>query len=354
VWHYGEQAVELVTNDEGNVVGAITQRDDGTYVKYTTTLGVILATGDFSGDQTMMWALCREAAEWSARNGGTEQDCFGFGETGQGHKMACWIGAQIEPAPRATLAIGSGAGGPWGLTPMLWLNADGKRYMNEASIQLDLPATRFQPGGNICCITDANYAKSVKNAGLDHWAPNFGREDYWNELVEDVEAVPVDDPAGAECRNMYVAERDAKLVYAASTLEGLLGFLGYEGEALQTALAQIERYNELCAKGVDEDFGKEEVLMVPITEPPFYGSYVVNDKGASFMTPATVAGLVTNGDLQVLNAEGEVIEGLYAVGNCLGGRYGMGYVAPFAGNSIGMAMTHGRVAGKLITGQDVL
>lgn len=29
-------------------------------------------------------------------------------------------------------------------------------------------------------------------------------------------------------------------------------------------------------------------------------------------------------------------------------------VPPFAGNSIGMAMTHGRVAGKLITGREVL
>lgn len=42
------------------------------------------------------------------------------------------------------------------------------------------------------------------------------------------------------------------------------------------------------------------------------------------------------------------IKGLYAAGNCLGQRYGVGYSTPSAGNSIGMAMTHGRVAGKIM------
>ena len=42
------------------------------------------------------------------------------------------------------------------------------------------------------------------------------------------------------------------------------------------------------------------------------------------------------------------IKGLYAAGNTLGQRYGTGYSTPSAGNSMGMAMTHGRVAGKII------
>ena len=42
-----------------------------------------------------------------------------------------------------------------------------------------------------------------------------------------------------------------------------------------------------------------------------------------------------------MNKDWEPIEGLYVAGNCLGGRYGFGYSTPFAGNSVGMAMTHG-------------
>lgn len=352
-WHYDEAGVKLLTDDNGDVIGAVTKKGDGSYVKYLTSLGVILATGDFSGNYEMLVNLCPEPIEWVLYHGGDIEQVGGMGEQGDGHRMACWIGAQMEPYTRSTLAIGSGAGGPWGLTPMLWLNSEGKRFMNEASIQMDLPFSRVQPDGNICCITDANYALNVKNAGLDHWAPNFGRVDYFTEMCEDIAAVPVDDPAGGECRNMYVAERDAKVVYAASTIEGLLGILGYEGDSLKNALAAVERYNELCEAGEDSDFGKDLCLMNPIKEPPFYASANYNDGGSSFFTPATLAGLMTNDDLQVLDSSGRPIGGLYAVGNCLGMRYGLGYVAPFAGNSIGMAMTHGRVAGKLITGQPV-
>ena len=41
-------------------------------------------------------------------------------------------------------------------------------------------------------------------------------------------------------------------------------------------------------------------------------------------------------------------QGLYVAGNCLGGRYGFGYSTPFAGNSVGMAMTHGWTAGHQV------
>ena len=69
----------------------------------------------------------------------------------------------------------------------------------------------------------------------------------------------------------------------------------------------------------------------------------------------TLAGVTCNENLEVMNAStDEPIGGLWAAGNCLGGRYGTGYATPFAGNSIGMAMIHGRVAGKLATGQAVL
>ena len=53
--------------------------------------------------------------------------------------------------------------------------------------------------------------------------------------------------------------------------------------------------------------------------------------------------------LMVLDMSGKKIKGLYAAGNCLGGRYGLGYSTPCAGNSIGMAVTHGRLAGQFIS-----
>ena len=63
----------------------------------------------------------------------------------------------------------------------------------------------------------------------------------------------------------------------------------------------------------------------------------------------TVAGLVTDDNFNVLREDYTTpVKGLYAAGNCLGQRFGIGYSTPSAGISIGIAMTHGRVAGKYV------
>lgn len=55
---------------------------------------------------------------------------------------------------------------------------------------------------------------------------------------------------------------------------------------------------------------------------------------------------MTDDTLTVIRPDYTRVRGLYAVGNCLGQRYGNAYSTPTAGVSIGMAMTYGRVAGK--------
>ena len=62
-----------------------------------------------------------------------------------------------------------------------------------------------------------------------------------------------------------------------------------------------------------------------------------------------MSGLITDETQNVLRKDDWTpIKGLYAAGNCLGGRYGFGYSTPFAGNSIGMALTHGWLAGRTV------
>lgn len=58
---------------------------------------------------------------------------------------------------------------------------------------------------------------------------------------------------------------------------------------------------------------------------------------------------MTDDKLRVLNKEGQPIKGLFVCGNTLGGRYGLAYNTPFAGNNLGMALTHGWLAGKFAT-----
>lgn len=354
-WHYGERALKLITDDSGAVVGAIAQKlEDESYVQYNVTNCVILCTGDYSCEPTMVWNLNPDISEYNSRQGLTKDDLMGMsGGLGDGQKMGCWVGGVMEPTPRASMNTGGGGGGPWGTCPYLFLNAEGKRYCNEANSVGITAATLAQPVGIVTTVTDANYYHTLKYAGLDHGAPNYGRPVYYEELVEDMEAIELENPEGGPVRSCTIAERNPNTVYASETLEGALKLAGYEGDALQTALDEVAKYNELCATGVDSQFGKDAIYMVPVDTPPFYTSPSNNSKTTSAGL-VTLAGLETNDDLQVVDVTGKVIPGLYAAGNCLGERYGNSYATPFAGNSIGMAMTHGRVAGKIATGQEVL
>lgn len=355
VWRFGEQALKLTTDDSGAVTGAISQKlDDESYVEYKAKTGVILCTGDYGGNNKMTWNLNPDISEYNSRQGQTQDDLMGFSDcTGDGQKMACWVGGVMEPTPRAAMNTGGGGGGPWGTCPYLFLNASGMRYCNEANAVGITAATLAQPVGIVTTVTDANYYETLKHAGLDHGAPNYGRPEYYEELVDDMNAIEPENPNGGQVRTCTIAERNPSTVYSSATLEGALKLAGYDGEALETALKQVAAYNELCKAGTDSQYGKDAKYMVPVETAPFYTSTSNNTKTTSAGL-VTLAGIETNDDLQAVGPDGAVIKGLWAAGNCLGERYGNSYATPFAGNSIGMAMTHGRVAGKLITGQDVL
>ena len=351
-WHFEEDATVLVQDDAGNVTGAITKGSNG-YVRYNASIAVVLATGDYCQNADMLWGLQDELVEWAMRAGKSKEDLAGMSPNmGEGIKMACWAGGFMEASPRATNQNGSGANGPWGVCPMLWINAEGKRFMNEASVQQNFPEIIRQPKGLIAAITDANWAESVKNGAPDHGSPNFGRPEYFTELQEDIAKVELESPEGTECRTMCIAERSHKVVYGSATLEGLLGLLGYEGAALDNALATIEHYNELCRAGLDSDFGKDSVCMVPIETPPFYASTAKNERWLG-VGLGTMGGLEADDTMNVVDKDGVPIKGLYAIGRCLGGTFGFSNPNPWAGKNIGSAVTLGRVCGKLLTGQEV-
>ena len=150
-WHYGERALKLTTDESGAVTGAISQKvdDEDTYVQYNAKTGVILCLGDYGGDNKMVWNLNPDISEFNSRQGLTEDDLFSpFADcTGDGQKMACWVGAVMEPTPRASMNTGGGGGGPWGTCPYLFLNANGERFCNEANAVGVTEATLLQPVG---------------------------------------------------------------------------------------------------------------------------------------------------------------------------------------------------------------
>lgn len=346
--------------DGDAVAGAIVKGPDG-FIQLNAKKGVILCTGDFSSNTDMVYNLLDEVAEFGTLAGADRAELGGFGRDGMGHKLACWAGGAMEPHPRPTMD--GGMPGAWGTTPYLFLNSQGNRFMNEAMAQMiGETFLRCTPPGNINIITDSKFMQAIEQVGCDHGAPNWGNPAQVYAMQEAVEAM-VPGPEGAIIPSTDVVKLDGgekedfggsgggghepkPNCFAANTLDELLGYLGYEGETKANALAAIERYNELCASGVDTDFGKDAQYLIPIDTPLFYASFDDNKK-----TPraglVTLAGVPCDRTLNVLKADRTgTIKGLYAAGNVLGERYGNGYATPSAGNSIGMAMTHGRVAGK--------
>jgi len=73
----------------------------------------------------------------------------------------------------------------------------------------------------------------------------------------------------------------------------------------------MKRYNKFCDAGKDDDFGKDPKCLMPVRKPPFYAFY------AHRFTQCTKGqnGIAVNGNFEVLNTKGEVIEGLYAGGD---------------------------------------
>ena len=106
---------------------------------------------------------------------------------------------------------------------------------------------------------------------------------------------------------------------------------------LAAALADtVARYNELCAAGDDEDFGKRRQCLSSLTEPPFYGVHA----GTTLLV--TMGGLKINANTEVLNEKGEVIPGLFAAGEVTGGVHGANRLG---GNAVADFTVFGRIAG---------
>lgn len=100
------------------------------------------------------------------------------------------------------------------------------------------------------------------------------------------------------------------------------------------------RYNELCRKGHDDDFGKMAERMFPVENPPYYAcSFTVGGMLYIF------GGLECDLDMHVLDDDDVPIEGLYVAGNSMGRRFLVEKPVVVAGLSLATATSFGRLAG---------
>lgn len=339
---YNMNLVRLCQDEKGKVLGAIFENGDGAYVKVNAD-NVILATGGYAANSKMVEALAPIAPECC-----TTSIYYGP-DDGQGIKAGLWAGAKMDTtcAPmifdRGLVAPGTKAGyvvdemgnkvfpGPVpqyapGSQPHLKVNKEGKRFANE-SVPYDFMsyAASLQTDGVYAMIMDAD----VENAVIAY--DQYGCA----KLGVDMAMMGALRPE----MDSYVEQG---LMVKADTIPELAEKLGIPADAL---VATVERYNELCEKGVDEDFGKEPYRMRALVNAPYYGAFM----GGTLL--CTCDGLRINHKCQVYDKNHKIIEGLYSVGDCSGSFFSGNYPEYFVGVASGRTMTEGRYAVKAILGE---
>ena len=155
------------------------------------------------------------------------------------------------------------------------------------------PPACVSPAGLACYVTDANWAKTLKAAPLDHGAPNFGMQDYWDKIEQDMNNTVSGQANTITIANLAERTQMAGTIYRADTLDELADLLGYKGAAKQNFLDSIAHYNELCYAGVDSDYGKDAPYMVPIDTAPFFGGTSSTGHSSNPMM-VTMSGVITD------------------------------------------------------------
>lgn len=338
---------KLEKDSTGRITGVIAQStEDDHFIRYNANKGVLLACGGFPGNPYMMEQL--DPLGTSV----TTACSYSPADKGYGIRAAVWAGANLdkEAAPmlfdRGIVAPGVDGGyvasdsafggkafpGPIrqynpGTQPFLKVNRNGERFANESSPYNDIVyAAAHQPGRVYAQICDANVledAKRFHTIGCSAQTRNGG-EKYFQGKVDEAVA--------------------AGTLFVCDTIEELADKLGFTGEAKDTFLATVERYNELYDKQNDEDFGKPAYRLSAIRTAPFYGCWL----GASLLT--TEQGIAINDKGQALDNDNKPMPGLYVTGDMSGSFFANNYPCLMAGVAMGRTLTYAIKAIKQMGG----
>ena len=201
---------------------------------------------------------------------------------------------------------------------MLQINLNGVRWIDETKhLHGMTPFIADQPKEVSWSVQSRNVYADIANRTIDN--PAFASKAHfyetWEEELKEECGYPNDPPA-----------------VIADTLTELAQKIGMPEDALKDT---ITRYNAFCAKGVDEDFGKEARFLVPVDlSGPFYAI-----RGQRF-SEACMGGLMVDGQCRVLRNDDTPIPGLYGVGDATSAMHIKGRLAVISELTWGVASSY--------------
>ncbi|GAB2658815.1 FAD-dependent oxidoreductase [Prescottella soli] len=311
-------AVELIT-DGGTVVGVEVEAADGRR-RIGGRGGVVLATGGFQADPGMVRDYLRveDHVLWGSP-----------ASTGDGHRMAQAAGADLWHMDNMMTITGvrgdDGSGyylALWNAHNYLWVAADGRRFMDEAADPYHGHVRRnggyeLFPQRPFHLIFD----EQMRTAGPLSPTPDVLPVG-WNLLVN-----------GARWSLDNADEIAKGWIERADSIAELAEIVGVDPSTLGRT---VEQYNEACAAGRDDHFGRAPEKLAPVAQAPFYVLEVTPLLGWSNGGPRR------DGRARVLDTRGAAIDGLYAAGE-ISSTYSW---RKDGGFHVGDALAFGRVAGR--------
>lgn len=324
-------ATELITDESGAVTGVKATYYDGTTYEIHGK-SVILATGGFAGNAEMMEQYFGE--NWMTKAMTQNQ--------GAGILMAQKAGAALynvdvppmqhnaqtatiirddsltadEKAVLASLVLGKDS---------MIVDKTGTRYMSEAgNIEFD----SWKGGAYFYSLYSQEQMDQFKNKGLNVVSTPF----FLTQGGSVEPGTPIE-----TMENIINVGIEKGIIFKAETVGELAKELG-----MDNLEAEVELYNTYAA-GEADPFGKDASLIAEIKlDQPIYAI-----KGAAYIY-GTCGGVDVDETMNVLDAEGNQIKGLYAtgldsIGTTLTNK--TAYVT-YGGAAQGWALTSGKVAGE--------
>lgn len=298
-----ETEAEAFIMDNGVVTGVMAKGKGGA-VTVNAKRGVVLATGGFGANVEM-----RDKYNTSWPSLSKALTTNHPGATGDGIVMAEAIHARLiglenlQLLPMGDPVTGSLSGNiEQGVQDRIFVNKEGSRFVDEgARRDVMTKALMEQTDATMWVIVDK------------HSYPTGDTVNNFNESIDGLV--------------------EAGRAFKADTLEELAALIGVDVESFVQA---VEDFNAAVEGTVADAFGRT-LFDNPIDTAPFYA-------GARVPTVHhTMGGVAITEDAQVVDANGDIIPGLYAAGEITGGIHGTNRLG---GNALADIAVFGRIAGE--------
>jgi fumarate reductase flavoprotein subunit len=281
---------------------------------------VIIATGGFAGNKKLMQHYFPNLKKGLVLSGLPLQ--------GDGINLAAGAGASISDT--ATLIKEGPRVHPhqWPLLALersgvaLWVNKHGKRFTDEATgyhIFESVNAVMQQPDMACFILMDSSI--------LRHF------EEHGTKLRRPGDKTSVHE-------NLSKGIRDGVkkgTIFKADNWEEIASWIGTSGPVIRDT---VDRYNDYCRHGYDNDFLKDREYLIPLVEPPFYAIKSI----AALLD--TIGGIVIDQKMRVIDLENNPIPGLFAAGVVTSGWESEIYCSELSASAFGFAINSGRIAAE--------